>query len=464
MRAMLSLRAVLSWASVLSWGSTRWRRSAAVALAAAVAMVATACGGSSGGGGTLTVLVQAQPNFPTQFAAWSKDLTAAFKAKTGADLVIQTFASSGEETTKIQSSIVSGTGPDVYSLGTTFTPVAYGTGGFVQLSEDDWRTIGGRDRFVPESLGMSGPDPAHQIGIPAAMRPFSLLYNTEMFAAAGLARTPTTWDEFVADAKRLTDAGKGVYGTALTYADGFDPWKFVWAMTEQQGGSFVSADLKTAQLNTPPVLKATESYFDLLVADHIANPASVGWKAGDATAAFASGKAAMLPMANAQSIPTLESSPIKGKYAFAPLPTVAPGETQRPPNGKPAASIVSGDNLAIASYTPNKDLALQFVNLFTTPEQQQANFRAFGNLPANQAAMKQLGAQNALLAPFLTIEGESTPTAFTGAWADIQNGVQNTVVQSLPALAGGHYDPATVAQLLDKANAAAQSALTRAQK
>jgi multiple sugar transport system substrate-binding protein len=42
--------------------------------------------------------------------------------------------------------------------------------------------------------------------------------------------------------------------------------------------------------------------------------------------------------------------------------------------------------------------------------------------------------------------------------------VQNIVVQSQPGLAEGTYDTAAVKALLDKANATAQSALTRAQK
>jgi len=412
----------------------------------------------------LTIFIGAQPNFPNEFAAWSKDLTAKFKAKTGADLVIETYASSADETTKIQSSIVSGTGPDIYSLGTTFTPVAFGTGGFLELSDDDWKKIGGRERYIPETLGMSGPDQTKQIGIPGAMRPFSLAYNTEMFKAAGIAEPPKTWDEFIADAKKLTNSSAGVYGTTLDYADGFDPWKYIWAMTEQQGGSFVSDDLKTAQLSSNQVMNATTSYFDLLVKDKLANPASVGWKSGDAIAAFGSGKAAMLPLATAQSMPTLDKSSVAGKYAFAPMPTVAPGQSQRPPNAEPAASIVSGDNIAIASYTKQKDLALTFVDMFTSTDQQLANYKAFGNLPVNQDAMKQLSSQNASLAPFLEIENQSTPTAFTGAWGDIQNGDQNVVVQSQPALAAGTYDPTAVKGLLDKANATAQSALTRAQK
>ena len=235
-------------------------------------------------------------------------------------------------------------------------------------------------------------------------------------------------------------------------------------MTAQQGGSFISDDLKTAQLNSPEVEKAVTGYFDLLTKNKIADPASVGWKNADALAAFGSGKAAMLPMTTAQAIPSLDKTGVKGKYAFAPLPTVAPGQSQRPANGKPAASIVSGDNIAIASYTKNKDLALAFVDLLTSTDQQLTNYKAFGNLPTNAEAMKQLSAQDKQLAPFLDIESKSTPTAFTGAWAEIQTGVQNVVVQSQPGLAAGRYDPAAVRDLLGKANATAQSALTRASR
>ena len=155
---------------------------------------------------------------------------------------------------------------------------------------------------------------------------------------------------------------------------------------------------------------------------------------------------------------------MKGKYAFAIMPTVAPGMTALPADGQPAASIVSGDNLAIASYTKNKDLALQFVDLMTSTDWQLKQYEAFGNLPTNQDAMNQLAAKTPLLAPFLEIESQSTPTAFTGAWADVQNGVQNVVTQSLPSLANGSYDTAAVQALLDAANATAQSALDRANK
>ncbi len=442
----------------------------AVALLASASLLLTGCGSSSststssgsGGGGHLDVFLGAQPNYPTQFAAWSKDVTAKFKAATGADLTIETYASASDETTKIQASIVSGTGPDVYQLGTTFTPVAYGTKGFVTLSDADWAKVGGRERYIPESLGMSGPDAKTQIGIPVATRPFGMAYNTDMFKAAGITAPPTTWDELAADAKKLTTGG--VYGLAIAYGDTFDPWKFVWSLTEQAGGSFVSSDLKKAQLNSPEVAKAITQYFDLLTKDKLVSPSSAGWKDADALSAFATGKAAIFPMATGTSVPTLDKSTIKGKYAFAPLPSVAPGMTARPAGAPAAQTIVSGDNVAIASYSKNKDLALAYVNLITGTDMQVEQFKYFGNLPSSVAAAAQVAKENPILAPFTAAEKGSTPTAFTGAWADFQNGLSNVIVQSQPSLAKGTYDSGALASLLSSANSKAQSSLDRANK
>ncbi len=446
------------------------RITSAVAVVATAALALSACSSSSssssssgsGGGGKLDVFIGGQSAYPTQFAQWSKDVTAKFKAATGADLTIETYSSSADETTKIQASIVSGTGPDVYQLGTTFTPVAYATKGFVTLSDADWNKIGGRSRYNQQTLGMSGPNATSQIGIPVATRPYAMVYNTEMFKAAGITSPPTTWDALVADATKLTKGG--VYGLAMDYADSYDPWKYIWSLSEQAGGPFISADLKTALLNSPKVLKATTQYFDFLTKYKLADPASAGWKNGDAIAAFGQAKAAMLVMSGPGNIPSLDSSPMKGKYAFAPLPSVPMGMTAHPAGAPAAQSIVSGDNVAIASYSKNKDLALAYVNIITSTDMQVEQFNDFGNLPTNVDAFTQLAAKNPMLAPFAVAEKGSTPTAFTGAWSEFQNGVTNTVVQSLPSLAKGSYEVSAVQALLNTANTAAQSSLDRANK
>ena len=443
----------------------RRRRSVAAALAALVALIGVAgCGGGTGDrGGELHVLIGSNPQFPEQQRAWMDRIKQKFKAKTGAEVTFETFASANDEQTKIQTSMISGDGPDIYQLGTTFTPVAHATKGFLDLSDADWQKIGGRARFVPESMGMSGPDLQHQIGIPFSTRPYGMVYNTAMLQAAGITSPPKTWDEFVADAQRLTNPSSGVYGASLGYADKYDPWKFIWMFTLQSGGRVISDDLKQAQLNSPQVNAAVGAYFDLLTKNHVLDPQSVGWKGsqGEALAAFANGKAAMLPMITPTAVPTLQNSAVKGQYAFAPMPVVPPGATDRPAGGLPAGSIVSGDNFAIASYTKNKDLALSYVDLVTSPEEQKFYSETFGDLPANAEAAQQRATAQPELAPLVEAEKTSVPTSFTGAWSDVQLGLNNVVTQSLQALASGRYDPAAVQRLLEQENQKVQGSLSK---
>ena len=85
----------------------------------------------------------------------------------------------------------------------------------------------------------------------------------------------------------------------------------------------------------------------------------------------------------------------------------------------------------------------------------------FGVLPQNAAAAKALQA-DPKLAPFVDAANKSVATPFTGAWADIQLALTNTVVQSLPDLAKGPIADAQLDSRLAAAQKTAQSSLDRA--
>jgi len=408
-------------------------------------------------GTTLDVLVQANSIYPTQQKQWFSDISAAFARQTGATVTFETFASPNDELTKIQTSVLSGQGPDIYSLGTTFTPTAYSTGAFRQLSADDWTKIGGRDKFLAATLGLSGPDSGHEVGIPFASRPFVMAYNKDLLSAAGIAAPADSWDGLLAQARTLTTGGN--YGLAVAYGDGFDPWKFVWAMSVQAGVSLV--DNGKAKLDQPAVKTAYETYLGWLATDHVVDPAAVGWKNAQAIAAFGAGKAAFLPMVSATSKVTLDKSAVAGKYAYAIMPTIPPGATTRPAGGVGATSILSGDNLVVAKYTRHADAALALVKLLTSPEQQDVYYRTFGELPTTKDEAAKLQGDPALAA-IVDSAGKSKGTPFNGAWSQIQLELVNVVVQSVPNLAAGRVDDAALTGLLAKAQANAQSALDKA--
>jgi multiple sugar transport system substrate-binding protein len=420
-------------------------------------------GGSAGGGGggsdnkTLDVYINANTNYPEEQKAWFKEIGDKFKAQTGATITWETFASAADEQTKIQTSVVSGEGPDVYSLGTTFTPTAYGTGAFVKLGDAEWQKLGGKDKFLPSTLGMSGPDESNQIGIPFASRPFVMAYNTELLKKAGIDKPATSWDELTEQAKKLTDGD--VYGLAVAYKDNFNPWKFAWGMSIQAGNPLVEGT--TAKIDDPAVKTAYQTYFNWETTDKVVDPTSLGWSGAQALAAFAAGKAAYFPLTTHTAVPSLEKSAIKGKYEFALLPTVPPGATSRPANGVDAPSILSGDNMVIADYSKNKDLAFEFVKLVTEKDEQLSYFKTFGDFPVNAEAAASL-ASDKTLAVFVEAQKKSVATPFTGAWGDIQLALTNIAVQSIPDQSKGSVSDAALSARLAEAQKTAQSALDRA--
>ena len=417
----------------------------------------TGGGSVDGAGKTLTVLFSTKPQYPEEQKAWFAKTAEDFKTLTGATVQWETFPTANDEMTRIQTSVVSGTGPDVYGLGTTFTPTAYSTGAFVTLGDSEWNMIGGKDKFVPATLGISGPDDKNLIGIPFVSRPFVMAYNTELLAKAGIDKPATTWDEFAEHGRKMTTGDE--YGLAIAYKDNFDPWKFIWAMSIQAGNPII--DGKKARLDDPTVVKAFEAYFGWMTNDKCVDPAAVGWGNAQAVAAFAAGKAGYLPMTSPLSIPTLDKSAVKGKYQYALMPMVPPGDTSRPSDGVEAASILSGDNLVVADYSPNKDLAFAFVKMITDVDAQSNYYKIFGEVPTNVEAAKALQS-DPLVAPALDAAAKSIATPFSGAWGDVQLALTNVAVQTIPDLSAGSVSDASLTARLKDAQSKAQAALDRA--
>jgi len=413
-------------------------------------------GGSDGGDKSLDVLVAANSQFPEQQQAWFKSTGEKFKGQTGATINWETFATANDELTKIQTSVVSGEGPDVYGLGTTFTPTAYSTGAFVKLGDAEWTKLGGKEKFVSSSLGISGPDEANQVGIPSASRPFVMAYNTELLKKAGIDKPATTWDELTEQAKKMTQGDE--YGMAVAYKDNFDPWKLIWKMSVQSGNPILEG--KTASLDNPAVKKAYETYFGWLTEDKVVDPAAVGWSNSQALAAFSQGKTGYMLYTSSLSALTFDKSPIADKYGYALMPMIPPGATSRPANGVKAASILSGDNYVIADYSDNQDLAFELVKMLTDKESQLEQHKTFGVIPVNKEAAATLNSDPKLKTTLDALEN-SKATPFNGAWGDVQLALTNVVVQSIPDLSKGAVSSSDLDARIADAQKAAQSAADR---
>jgi multiple sugar transport system substrate-binding protein len=433
------------------------------ALAGVSALGLAGCGGGSGGG-PLNILAGQSTSFPEEQEAWLKDMSKQLQNLAGSGLEWDFYADAETEQQKLQTAMTSGTGPDVFILGSTFVPTAVATNGFLELSGADLKKAGGTGRIFERQLTMAGVSPDKLIIIPFVMRPFGMVYNTELFEKAGISEPPKTWAEFVKTAKEITDPSQNVYGAEMDPADSYDPWKILWTFTRQMGGDYVSKDLKTAQFTSEEVETAVRFWFDWATKFKIVDPNSMTWQATNALTAFANGNVGMLIMITSNIDPTLQESKVKGKYEYAPMPTIPYGMHEIPAGGEPTPSIVSDDYLGVADYSDAQDEALQLIKLMTDYQNQLDYFEAVGDLPCNTKAVDDLSAKNETVKTFADSEKDATPTPFTGAFGPIELIMGSVSAKLGSKVATDTFRPSDVTEQLKRANAEAQAQLDKAQE
>ncbi|MDB5561723.1 MAG: transporter substrate-binding protein, partial [Hyphomicrobiales bacterium] len=135
-------------------------------------------------------------------------------------------------------------------------------------------------------------------GVPNEIDVYALNYNKKLFEAAGIKQAPKTWDEFLADAKLLTDKGKGQQGFGMinSWAAGvLHPFS---SLLVSNGGELI-ADGKP-KLDSDNA-KQTFELYEKLIKSGYSDPA-MGTADANTTGPFldnfVSGKTGMIIMAN----------------------------------------------------------------------------------------------------------------------------------------------------------------------
>ena len=159
---------------------------------------------------------------------------------------------------KMSASFAGGTYPDIsYAFGAWASELA-ASGRTLDITdkvEDPdvaWEEFSGAARETAQPTGEA------TIGFPAVVDNISLIYNTTVFDAAGVAYpTPDwTWDDFRAAAKELTDPATNTYGYGYSVSGSEETtWQF-WPHLWQNGGEILSDDDSTATFNSPAGVEA----------------------------------------------------------------------------------------------------------------------------------------------------------------------------------------------------------------
>ncbi len=322
-----------------------------------------------------------------------------FKAQTGITVKVEVIGWA-DLLNRILAAATSGQGPDVLNIGNTWSASLQATGAFMPFDDASMNAIGGKDRFLSGSLQATGAAGQPPAAVPIYSMAYALYYNKKMFAAAGISAPPTTWDELVADGKKLTHGNQ--WGLALEGGSVSENSHHAFTFGQQYGADLFDSAGKP-QFDSPGEVAAIKRYIDFMAVDKIANPSDAEYANNQSVTDFATGKAAMLLWQAADT--ALKSHGMKpDDYGVAPIPFEAPA----PPGGRHVNSMVAGINLAVFANTEHKDAALQFVKFMTSEAEQIALNKTYGSLPTVQEAYSDQAFQTDTVKVF---QGELASTA-----------------------------------------------------
>lgn len=230
------------------------------AAAAAVAPALASCSrapeqsGEGGGSDTFTIYW----NAGHVYQAYSK-LIDAFAEEHDVKVNWQKFQWE-DLTTKLQADLASGQVPDLveYAGGNGLMPLAL-TGDVLALDpylEKDGKSIGYPDDWQAQSIEPWQHE-GSTYGVQLHLTCNQLYYNKKMFSAADITKPPTTWDELVSVAKKLT--GNGKHGIALNQDY---TYSYPWLL--QNGVEAYDAKTKTVLDPHDAALEAMRFQYDLV--------------------------------------------------------------------------------------------------------------------------------------------------------------------------------------------------------
>ncbi|NNJ63723.1 MAG: ABC transporter substrate-binding protein [Dactylosporangium sp.] len=162
-------------------------------------------------------------------------------------------------------------------------------GAYADLSDYYADPANQTDKLLPAAVDGVTID-GKKFGVPMVFGPISLYYNKTLFAEAGLTAPPTTWDEWVATAQKLTvdadqDGTPEQYGISLP--DHSNPG--IWPSLFWGNGGDIVQDGK-AVLDSPENAETLKFWVDAIRTKKL-SPASLDGIDGDKL--FLGGKAAM---------------------------------------------------------------------------------------------------------------------------------------------------------------------------
>jgi multiple sugar transport system substrate-binding protein len=411
------------------------RAAAAVTIVSALAAAVTGCGGGSSAGGsnespkTLTYWASNQgPSIEADKKILTPEL-AKFEKQTGIKVKLEVVPWS-DLLNRILAATSSGKGPDVLNIGNTWSASLQATGALLPWDQKNFDAIGGRDRFVDSAVASAGAEGKDPSAVPLYSLAYALYYNKAMFKDAGISKPPATWDELVADGKKISKDGK--WGLGAEGGNLSNNIHQVFALGQQHSADFFDKDGK-ATFTSDGAVAAVKQYVDFMAKDKIVAPGNAEYAQNQSLQDFSKGKTAMVLWQAAAS--TFASQGMKPEdWGVAPVPV----QSGVPGAAAQTNSMVAGINIAVFNNTKNIDGAKKFVKFMTSDAEQTLLNKTYGSVPPVKAAqsdpafaasdvkvLRDTLATSAAPLPQVANESQfetTVGTAVKGLWADAAAG------------------------------------------
>jgi multiple sugar transport system substrate-binding protein len=354
-------------------GTTAGLLTALTALAVALA----GCGsGNAGGSSASSGPIQIWEGFTGAEAKTFAHMVSQYEAQHPGQKVSSLFVNNDNTLQKVLTAVRGGSAPDIAYLYGSWAPNVAEIPQVVNLTQVvkqpgvDWGDFWTGERSVATVNGKV-------IGIPALVDNLAVVYNKTLFAKAHLALPGPnwTWQQFAADAKKLTDSATKQYGTAYV-TPGSEDTVWHWeALLWEAGGELLTADGKKAAFDSAAGLASLQTLRSMAVTDKsmYLDPSDSAY--GNL---FNSGKIGML---------------VTGPWDLSSFPNVKYGVQVMPsyPGTSAGHQTISGpDNWVIFNNGAARVTAAeQFVLWFTAPAQVKYFSLQTGDLPTRQSVAQE---------------------------------------------------------------------------
>lgn len=330
-----------------------------------------------------------------------------------------------------------GTSPDVARLAIAWTPQFVDEGLTAEITEADLGVP--FSNFWPQALQSvrkNGTSSGPLYGIPTNNESMMLIYNKDLFSAAGLdpSHGPATWADLASYSKTIRQkTGKYGYGLVGVQNNGNTPYRFCPVMWGYGGSIFdeLSPDptWKKIGINSPGTVAALELYNQMYNVDGSVQPSALSDQESDIDTLFLKGEVAMMI-----------DHPNAASQVHQTLPSLNMGADLIPAGPVRRATVFGGSNLVIRAGTSNMKSATDFISSYLSPSTDTL-LSGLGSNPANKAGFSsaaQKTRDSLLLFNDVTLKmmpyGVNVPLVAQGSqiWNEtIPSMIQNVLTKSM---------------------------------